>query len=89
MSRPDRDPEPRARSWRKGADHSPVEALPLRISIHRALLAGTPVVVVGTDLGIAPGKKLAYVLNDERSGGQNGRAQDGHTAWRAKARSRS
>jgi ribose transport system substrate-binding protein len=28
------------------------------------------VVVVGTDLGLAPGKKLAYVLNDERSGGQ-------------------
>ncbi len=49
---------------------SPVEALPLRISIHRALLAGTPVVVVGTDLGLAPGKNLAYVLNDERSGGQ-------------------
>lgn len=54
----------------KGLIISPVEALPLRISIHRALLAGTPVVVVGTDLGIAPGKKLAYVLNDERSGGQ-------------------
>jgi len=35
------------------ADHFPGEALPLRISIHRALLAGTPVVVVGTDLGIA------------------------------------
>jgi len=49
---------------------SPVEALPLRISIHRALLSGTPVVVVGTDLGLAPGKKLAYVLNDESSGGQ-------------------
>jgi len=54
----------------KGLIVSPVEALPLRISIHRALLAGTPVVVVGTDLGLSPGKKLAYVLNDERSGGQ-------------------
>jgi ribose transport system substrate-binding protein len=54
----------------KGVIISPVEALPLRISIHRVLLAGTPVVVVGTDLGLAPGKKLAYVLNDERSGGQ-------------------
>jgi hypothetical protein len=28
------------------------------------------VVVTGTDLGLAPGGKLAYVLNDERSGGQ-------------------
>jgi ribose transport system substrate-binding protein len=54
----------------KGLIVSPVEALPLRISIHRALLAGTPVVVVGTDLGLSPGKKLAYVLNDEQSGGQ-------------------
>jgi ribose transport system substrate-binding protein len=54
----------------KGLIVSPVEALPLRISINRALLAGTPVVVVGTDLGLAPGKKLAYVLNDEHSGGQ-------------------
>lgn len=54
----------------KGLIVSPVEALPLRISIHRALLAGTPVVVVGTDLGLAPSKNLAYVLNDEHSGGQ-------------------
>jgi ribose transport system substrate-binding protein len=54
----------------KGVIVSPVEALPLRISVHRALLAGTPVVVVGTDLGLAPGKKLAYVLNDEGSGGR-------------------
>jgi ribose transport system substrate-binding protein len=54
----------------KGLIISPVESLPLRISIHRALLAGTPVVVVGTDLGLPPGDKLAYVLNDDRSGGQ-------------------
>ncbi|MDR3727084.1 MAG: substrate-binding domain-containing protein [Terracidiphilus sp.] len=54
----------------KGLIISPVEALPLRTSVYRALLAGTPVVVVGTDLGLAPGEKLAYVLNDERSGGQ-------------------
>ncbi|MGD0893319.1 MAG: substrate-binding domain-containing protein [Terracidiphilus sp.] len=54
----------------KGLIVSPVEALPLRISIHRALLAGTPVVVVGTDLGLPPGKNLAYVLNDEHSGGR-------------------
>jgi len=49
---------------------SPVEALPLRISINRALLSGTPVVVVGTDLGLTPSRKLAYVLNDEHSGGR-------------------
>jgi len=49
---------------------SPVEALPLRTSVRNALQNGTPVVVVGTDLGLAPGKNLAYVLNDEQSGGQ-------------------
>ena len=54
----------------KGIIVSPVEALPLRTPVYRALETGTPVVVVGTDLGLAPGKKLAYVLNDERSGGQ-------------------
>jgi ribose transport system substrate-binding protein len=54
----------------KGLIVSAVESLQLRISIHRALLAGTPVVVIGTDLGLAPGGKLAYVLNDEHSGGQ-------------------
>jgi ribose transport system substrate-binding protein len=54
----------------KGIIVSPVEALPLRTSVHNALVRGIPVVVVGTDLGLAPGAKLAYVLNDEQSGGQ-------------------
>lgn len=54
----------------KGLILSPVEALPLRTSVYRALQQGIPVVVVGTDLGLAPGKKLAYVLNDEQMGGQ-------------------
>jgi len=54
----------------KGVIVSPVEALPLRTCIHKALQDGTPVVVVGTDLGLAPGKNLAYVLNDEQRGGQ-------------------
>ena len=31
---------------------------------------GTSVVVVGTELGIPPGAKLAYVLNDEQAGGE-------------------
>ena len=48
----------------------PVEALPLRTPVNRALERGTPVVVVGTDLGLTPGKNLAYVLNDEHLGGQ-------------------
>lgn len=52
----------------KGVIVSPVEALPLRTSIHKALDDGTPVVVVGTDLGLEPGKDLAYVLSDERAG---------------------
>jgi ribose transport system substrate-binding protein len=54
----------------RGVIISPVEALPLRTSVHRALEQGTPVVVVGSDLGLAPGRNLAYVLNDEHSGGQ-------------------
>jgi ribose transport system substrate-binding protein len=54
----------------KGVILSPVEAMPLRTSVHRAMQNGTPMVVVGTDLGLAPGKKLAYVLNDEQMGGQ-------------------
>ena len=62
----------------RGLIVSPVEDLPLRISIHRALRAGTPVVGVGTDLGLAPGKNLAYVLNDERSGGQMAARRVGH-----------
>ncbi len=49
---------------------SPIEALPLRTPVQSALDAGAPVVVVGTDLGLAPGRKLAYVLNDETLGGQ-------------------
>jgi ribose transport system substrate-binding protein len=49
---------------------SPVEALPLRSPIHRALERGFPIVVVGTDLGLQPGRNLAYVLSDERAGGQ-------------------
>jgi len=54
----------------KGVIVSPVEALPLRTSVYNALQEGIPVVVVGTDLGLVPGKNLAYVLNDEVRGGQ-------------------
>jgi ribose transport system substrate-binding protein len=54
----------------QGVIISPVEALPLRTSVSRALQLGTPVVVVGTDLGLTPGRNLAYVLNDEHLGGQ-------------------
>jgi ribose transport system substrate-binding protein len=49
---------------------SPTQALPLRSPIHSAMELGVPIVVVGTDVGLQPGKKLAYVLSDERSGGQ-------------------
>lgn len=48
---------------------SPIETLPMRTPIRRALAHGTSVVVVGTELGIPPGDKLAYVLNDEEAGG--------------------
>jgi ribose transport system substrate-binding protein len=49
---------------------SPIETLPMRTPIRRALANGTSVVVVGTELGIPPGDKLAYVLNDEVAGGR-------------------
>ncbi len=49
---------------------SPIEDLPLRTPLNRTIQAGIPVVVVGTDLGLAPNKQLAYVLNDEQAGGQ-------------------
>ena len=54
----------------KGVILAPVEALSLRTPVYRALQQGTPMVVVGTSLGLAPGKNLAYVLNDEQMGGQ-------------------
>jgi ribose transport system substrate-binding protein len=54
----------------KGIIVSPVETLPLRTPINDALDKGIPVVVVGTDLGLAPNRHLAYVLNDERAGSQ-------------------
>jgi ribose transport system substrate-binding protein len=49
---------------------SPVEALPFRTTIRRAVDSGVPTVIVGTDLGIPAGKKLAYVLNNEGAGGE-------------------
>jgi ribose transport system substrate-binding protein len=49
---------------------SPIEDLPLRTPLNRLIESGTPVVVVGTDLGLAPQKHLAYVLNDEAAAGQ-------------------
>ena len=49
---------------------TPDETLPLRTPVRRIVARGIPVVVVGTDLAIAPSAKLAYVLNDEEAGGQ-------------------
>jgi ribose transport system substrate-binding protein len=49
---------------------SPVEALPFRTTIRRAVESGVPTVIVGTGLGIPPSKKLAYVLNNEEAGGE-------------------
>jgi ribose transport system substrate-binding protein len=49
---------------------APIETLPLRAPIRNILEHGIPVVVVGTDLGIPSGTKLAYVLNDEEVGGE-------------------
>jgi len=49
---------------------APVEALPLRTSVYRAIEHGIPMVIVGTDLGLPPGPHLSYVLNDEQLGGK-------------------
>jgi ribose transport system substrate-binding protein len=54
----------------RGVIIAPIEDLPLRSPLHRALHAEIPVVVVGTDLGLTPDRHLAYVLNDERAGGE-------------------
>jgi ribose transport system substrate-binding protein len=51
---------------------SPIKTLPMRTPIQRTLRLGTPVVVVGTELGIPPGRNLGYVLNDEVIGGEIG-----------------
>ncbi len=62
--------EKTAREKMAGVIISPIEDLPLRTPLNRLIQAGTPVVVVGTDLGLAPQKHLSYVLNDETAGGQ-------------------
>jgi ribose transport system substrate-binding protein len=49
---------------------TPDQTLPLRIPIRRIVSGGLPMVVVGTNLGIAPSAKLSYVLNDDAAGGQ-------------------
>src|SRR5450755_489906 len=49
---------------------TPDETLPLRTPIRRIVSQGLPIVVVGTNLGIAPTAKLSYVLNDDAAGGQ-------------------
>jgi len=49
---------------------TPDQTLPLRTPIRRIVAEGTPIVVVGTNLGIAPSPKLSYVLNDDTAGGQ-------------------
>lgn len=54
----------------RGIILSPIAALPLRVPVRKAVEHGVPVVVIGTDLGLAPGKDLAYVLNDEALGGR-------------------
>jgi ribose transport system substrate-binding protein len=49
---------------------APDQTLPLRTPIRRIVAGGLPIVVVGTNLGIAPSAKLSYVLNDDAAGGQ-------------------
>jgi len=49
---------------------TPDETLPLRTPVRRIVSRGLPMVVVGTNLGIAPTSKLSYVLNDDAAGGE-------------------
>lgn len=49
---------------------SPIQTLPMRTPMRRVLAQGIPAVVIGTELGIAPSAKLAYVLSDEQAGGE-------------------
>ena len=49
---------------------SPIATLPMRTPMRRVLSQGVPAVVIDTELGIPPGPKLAYVLNDEEAGGR-------------------
>ena len=49
---------------------TPDQTLPLRSPVRCIVDRGIPLVVVGTNLGIAPNKKLSYVLNDDAAGGQ-------------------
>jgi ribose transport system substrate-binding protein len=49
---------------------APDQTLPLRTPVRRIVSRGLPIVVVGTNLGIAPAAKLSYVLNDDVAGGE-------------------
>jgi ribose transport system substrate-binding protein len=49
---------------------SPIATLPMRTPMRRVLARGVPAVVIDTELGIPPGPKLGYVLNDEEAGGR-------------------
>lgn len=49
---------------------APIATLPMRTPMRRVLARGVPAVVVDTELGIPPGPKLGYVLNDEDAGGR-------------------
>ncbi len=49
---------------------SPIQTLPMRTPMRRVIAQGIPAVVIGTELGIPPGPRLAYVLTDEQAGGE-------------------
>lgn len=59
----------RARGY-AGIIVSPIQTLPMRTPMRRVLAQGIPAVVIGTELGISPGPKLAYVLSNEQAGGE-------------------
>lgn len=49
---------------------SPDHAVALISPVHAALAQGIPTVIIGSPLGIEPGGKLSYVLNDDAAAGR-------------------
>lgn len=54
----------------KGIIVAPDETLPFRTPIRKVLNRNIPVVIVDTDLGLPPGPRISYVMNDEQAGGE-------------------
>jgi ribose transport system substrate-binding protein len=59
-----------ARGQYQGLILAPNHTLGIRAPLHRALEAGLPVVIVGSQLDIPAGDRLAYIVNDDEKMGE-------------------